>query len=81
MGQSNQLALENNHEHNLEYNYDKKGVFTIMTNAVEFFCIDMDKAIGRSTDNHIDYVEDLYETYLDISDLETMLVGIGLDLS
>lgn len=52
-----------------------------MTNAVEFFCIDMDKAIGRSTDTHLDYVEDLLETYADISDFETMLIGVGFDAS
>eukprot|EP00178_Gracilaria_changii_P019404 TRINITY_DN5625_c0_g1_i5.p2 TRINITY_DN5625_c0_g1~~TRINITY_DN5625_c0_g1_i5.p2 ORF type:complete len:130 (+),score=22.01 TRINITY_DN5625_c0_g1_i5:110-499(+) len=52
-----------------------------MTNAVEFFCIDMDKATNQPANDEIDYVEDLLDQHAGISDLETILINAGIDIS
>ena len=67
--------------HSLKYNYDQKGAFLIMTNCVEFFCIDMDKATSQPANDEIDYVEDLLDQHAGISDLETILIQAGIDVS
>ena len=50
-----------------------------MTNCLEFFCIDMDKAVDKVSGD-IDDIEDLLVTYADISDIETILINAGIDI-
>ena len=52
----------------LKYNEDGTGQFSLLTNATEFFCIDLDKAVGVYGNpvetNYIDYTEQTLTEFL-----------------
>jgi hypothetical protein len=56
-------------------------VFLIVTNVLEFFCIDADKASNQPDPLEIDYLETLMDTELGISDLESMVLQMGIDIN